>query len=64
MAQEKLSDDELHVVQKLYIDLQVVQAQLQGALNVLAAIHQIPDGGSIDPATGIIIRPVPKEKAE
>lgn len=62
--EEKIAGDELNVVQGLYHELQMVQAKLQGALSVLAAIYQIPEGGSIDPLTGEIKRPQPKQEAE
>jgi len=62
--QKKVTEQELKVLQALHTELQMVQAKMQGALSVLAAVHQIPDGGSIDPVTGVITHPARKTEAE
>lgn len=64
MGAEKVSPDELAAVQALYHELQLVQAKLQGAMGVLAAIYKLPDGSQIDPTTGVITRPEQKAEAE
>ena len=61
---KKISAEELAALQQVFTRYQIAEAELRGALTLLAGIYKLPDGSQIDPTTGVITRPEPNTRPQ